>query len=169
MTKLSRVYPIFLLPSTSHGKLLACTQTKQKQVTSEIIITCEFYKNIWFAFACVFIPIDEFLKLPFFKPPECLHGPCTLTSAKHFFLLKRNNLCLLSLHTFPICLENHMLSLFSCQRFSFSIHLLRKKNCKHTSFSQVFSPIALHFESLYIHRSVPMETRKKFPYSTLRK
>lgn len=85
MTTLFRVYPIFLLTSTFHGKLLAYAQTKRRKVTNEILHTCEFYKNIWFAVSCVFIPIDEFLKLPFFKPPECLHGPCTLTSAKLFF------------------------------------------------------------------------------------
>lgn len=85
MTTLSRVYPVFLLTSTFHGQLLARAQTKQRKVTSEILITCEFYKNIWFAVSRVFIPIDEFLKLPFFKPPQCLHGPCTLTSAKPFF------------------------------------------------------------------------------------
>lgn len=85
MTPLSRVYPIFLLTSTFHGKLWAHAQTKQRKVTSETPIICEFYKNIWIAVSSVFIYIDGFLKLPFFKPPECLHGPCTLTSAKSFF------------------------------------------------------------------------------------
>lgn len=110
-------------------------------ITHEILITCEIHNNISFAVSCVFIPRDEFLKLPFFKPPECLHGSCTLTSAKpffFFFLLKKNNSCLLSLHTFPICLENHMLSLLSCQRFSFSHTFIKEKNCNRTLFSQVF-------------------------------
>lgn len=84
MTTLFRVYPIFLLTSTFHGKLLAYAQTKHRKVM-KYLLPVNLIRNVWFAVSCVFIPIDEFLKLPFFKPPECLHGPCTLTSAKLFF------------------------------------------------------------------------------------
>lgn len=59
--------------------------SKRVKGTSEILTTCVFHKNIWFADSHVFIPIDGFLKSSFFKSLGCLHASCTLTSAKPFF------------------------------------------------------------------------------------